>query len=77
MEFDLDVHETAILLRALRERAEVDPDLVELLEPAYLAFQLGAHSMAADAHAGWPQEQARLAHSAAAYRCKLSERLGR
>ena len=77
VEFDLDSVELAILLTALEHRAEVDPDLVDLLEPAYLAFQLGAYSMAAQAHGGWPQEHARLARAAAAYRRRLAERLGR
>ena len=77
MEFDLGPAELAILLTALGEWAEVDPDLVELLEPAYLAFQLGAYSMAAQAHGGWPQEHARLARAAATYRRRLAERLAR
>ncbi len=75
VEFDLSPGETAILLEALRERAGVDPDLVDLLEPVYLAFQLGAYTMAARAHAGWPQEQQRLAGAAATYRRRLAERL--
>ncbi len=77
MEFDLDLIETRLVLNALREHAEVDADLVELLEPAYLAFQLGAYTMAAEAHAGWPQEQRRLARAAAAYHRRLAERLAK
>ncbi len=71
VEFDLDAGEMAILLAALGTRATVEPALVSLLEPAYLAFQLGAFTMAAAAHAGWPQEQARLARAAANYRARL------
>jgi hypothetical protein len=74
-EFSLDVAETAILLEALREHADVDPDLAALLEPAYLAFQFGAYSMAAQAHGGWPQERRRLDRAAATYRRRLAERL--
>ena len=75
VEFGLDAAETTILLNALRERADVDPGLAALLEPAYLAFQLGACSMAAEAHAGWPQERRRLDEAAAAYRRRLAKRL--
>ncbi len=75
VEFGLDAAETTILLKAVGERADVDPDLAALLEPAYLAFQLGAYSMAAQAHAGWAQERQRLDGAAATYRRRLAERL--
>ncbi len=75
VEFGLDAAEMAVVLNALRERADVDPDLAALLEPAYLAFQLGAYTMAAQAHAGWPQERLRLDETAATYRRRLAERL--
>ncbi len=75
VEFGLDAPEMAILLGALRERADVDPDLAALLAPAYLAFQLGAYTMAAQAHAGWPEEQQRLARAVAAYRRRLADAL--
>ena len=73
VEFDLSPAETTILLEALRARAEVDFALVELLEPAYLAFQLGAFTMATDAHTGWPQEHQRLSHQTAVYRRRLAQ----
>ena len=75
VEFDLAPAEMTILLKALHERAEVDPALVELLEPAYLAFQLGVCAMAADAHAGWPQEHSRLSRQTAIYRRRLAQAL--
>ena len=75
VEFDLSPVETTILLEAFRERAEVDTALVELLEPAYLAFQLGAGAMATDAHAGWPQEHQRLSRQTAIYRHRLAQAL--
>ena len=68
VEFDLDAGETEALVAAVAERAEVDPVLAALFEPAYLAFQLGACAMAAEAHAGWPQEHRRLSRLAATYR---------
>ena len=76
VEFGLDAMETALLLEQLAASAPVDPDLVALLEPAYLAFQLGSFSMAADAHGHWSQEQARLRRAADAYRIRLIAGLG-
>ena len=39
----------------------VDSDLLAFYLPCYLAFQLGAYTMAADSHGHWFQERARLA----------------
>ena len=72
-EFDLDVDETEALLEAA---GPVDCSLARLLEPAYLAFQLGAFTMASDAHRGWPAEQARLRRAADGYRGRLASSLG-
>jgi hypothetical protein len=73
VEFDLSPDEAALLRRTLAEHAPIDPGLFRLLRPAYLAFQLGAWSMAADAHAGWPEEAARLRRVAARYRERLAD----
>lgn len=75
VEFDFDDEERRVLLDALREAAPVEPALAALLEPAYLAFQLGACSMAADAHGGWREEQSRLRRAADGYRDRLAARL--
>ena len=72
VEFDLDEDEMAILAAALRREADLDAGLVAILEPAYVAFQLGAFSLAADAHSGWPQEQGRLQQAAESYRARLA-----
>ncbi len=69
VEFDFDAGERAALLRAVA--APVDAALVALLEPAYLAFHLGAFHLAAEAHASWPQEQARLLRNTDRYRRRL------
>lgn len=45
----------------------VDAELLRLLTPCYLAFQLGASTLAAQALVGWPAEAARLRRSAARY----------
>jgi hypothetical protein len=76
VEFDLSEAETGVLLAALSASASVRVELVALLEPAYLAFQLGAFGMASDAHAGWPDEQARLRRTADLYRDRLARSLG-
>lgn len=49
----------------------LDPRLIALLEPCYLAFQLGDHAMAADGAAGWGAEPDRLRAAAARYAEKL------
>ena len=54
----------------------LDPDLVALLRPCYLAFQLGLHSMARDA-APDPGEAARLGRAVARYADRLRQVLAR
>ncbi len=71
VEFDLDAAETSRLLGELARQAPVDAALLRWLEPAYLAFQLGAFILAAQAHGGWPEEQGRLERAAARYRHRL------
>ncbi len=63
VELDLTPPEQARLrtLVAAQTGHRPDRELLAFYRPCYLAFQLGAYSMAADAHAGWPAEQARLA----------------
>ena len=66
------------LRRSVETRAgrAVSPDLVRFLHPCYAAFQLGWWTMAADAHGGWPEEQARLRAQAERYRGALRPLLG-
>lgn len=59
-----------LLVEAASGRA-VGRDLVALLRPCYLAFQLGSCTMAASALAGWPDEARRLTTAADAYAEKL------
>ena len=66
-EFDLD----ADALERLRRAAGADAELLVFLRPCYLAFQLGYYAMAADAHGGWPAEQARLRRERDRYRARL------
>jgi hypothetical protein len=66
-EFDLDPDETERLRTALA----VEPEMLAVYRPAYLAFQLGWWSMAADAQAGWPAEAARLAVARDRYAARL------
>ena len=75
VEFDLDDAEMALLLEALGDQAELRAGLQPLMETAYLAFQLGAYTLAERAHAGHPREQVRLAAAAQAYRARLERRL--
>ncbi|WP_375464101.1 hypothetical protein [uncultured Methylobacterium sp.] len=63
---------TAVIARA-GGRA-VDPHLLALLTPCYLAFQLGAHTMAA-ASASDPGEAARLGSAVARYAARLAHAL--
>jgi hypothetical protein len=49
----------------------IDPDLLAFFRLGYLAFQLGAYTMAAAAHPHWPEEQARLADAGDRYRREL------
>jgi hypothetical protein len=53
----------------------VAPELVDFLTPCYLAFQLGAFSLAADAHVYDPAEAARLRAAAGRYTDLLKSRL--
>jgi hypothetical protein len=55
----------------LGKEVGADPELLTLLRPCYLAFQLGAYAMAADAHAGGPEEAGRLRARSALYRSRL------
>ena len=70
-EFSLQPEEAAALIAAIGH--PVEPALLDLLVPCYLAFQLGAFTMAAEAHGSWPEEQARLAGA----RDRYAERLER
>ncbi len=54
---------------------DVDPGLLDACRPCYLAFQLGAYSMAADSHGHWPAEQARLERVRDGYRRQLAQML--
>ncbi|WP_426958722.1 hypothetical protein [Muricoccus radiodurans] len=51
--------------------APLDPALLAFLRPCYLAFQLGRATMAAEASAGWPEEEARGRAAAARYAAHL------
>ena len=66
-EWDLDPDESDQLCAAVG----ADPELLSLLRPCYLAFQLGYYAMAADAHAGWAEEAARLRGRSGLYRARL------
>jgi hypothetical protein len=66
---------TAAEAEALAEAAGADRDLLAFLTPAYLAFQLGAFAMAAEAHAGWPEERRRLEAARDGYAARLSQAL--
>jgi hypothetical protein len=54
----------------------IDAGVLAFLMPCYLAFRLGAASMAADALAGWPQEQARNHGAAARYARRIASMIG-
>jgi hypothetical protein len=73
VEFGLRPEET----RRLAGETGADPELLAFLTPCYLAFQLGAYAMAADAHAGWPEEQARLTSAREGYAAQLDRLLHR
>ena len=75
VEFDLDDPETQVLLDAMGDQAKPQTGLVELMATAYMAFQLGAYTLAAEAHSGHPREQARLAAAASRYGARLERRL--
>jgi hypothetical protein len=75
VEFSLPESET----ERLRERVEresghpVEAELLAFYRPCYLAFQLGAATLAAHALAGCPAEAGRLTRSAARYTSLLGE----
>jgi hypothetical protein len=73
VEFDLDAAEQRRLCAILaRETGRaVDPGLLAVLLPCYLAFQMGSAALAADALAGWPAEAARLRAAAGRYAERL------
>jgi hypothetical protein len=48
----------AALARAMRR--PMDAELLDFYRPCYLAFRLGARALAAESHAHWPEEAARL-----------------
>jgi hypothetical protein len=78
-EVELDLHpdEVRTLLASLERRGVcVDPGLLDLMRPAYLAFQLGLCRMAALGLA-WPEEARRLGRAEARYADALAGRLGR
>jgi hypothetical protein len=75
VEFDLDDGETQALLDAMSDETKPQTGLMELMETAYLAFQLGAYTLAAEAHHGHPREQARLAAVVSRYGARLERRL--
>jgi hypothetical protein len=70
-EFDLD----ADAVERLRRQVGADAALLAFYRPCYLAFQLGAYAMAADAHAGWPEEAARLETRRRQYQDRLARLL--
>lgn len=76
-EFELNPDEAEGLRRAVGRAAgrEIDPDLLAFLQLAYEAFQLGWWTLARDAHAGWPEEHARLAARVDVHRARLAARL--
>lgn len=55
----------------------VSPELLRFLTPCYAAFRLGALSLAAEAHAAWPAEAARLRRARDGYAGVLLRVLGR
>ncbi len=71
VELALDAAAAARLARDL----VVDGERLAFHTLAYLAFQLGLWSMAADAHAGWPAEHARLLRARARYAGALAAAL--
>ena len=75
VEFCLSGAEADAVRRAVEDTAgRVEAALIGLMRPCYLAFQLGAYTLAADWHWRSPEEQARLGAQAAFYRARL-ERL--
>jgi hypothetical protein len=67
-EWDLDDE----AIQRLCQTVGADPEILDVLRPCYLAFQLGAYAMAAEAHAEWPEEAERLRRRSALYRADWS-----
>jgi hypothetical protein len=62
VEFALTPAESARLCAGVEDHGgRVDTEILAVYRLCYLAFQLGAYTMAAQSHGHWPQEQARLA----------------
>ncbi len=79
IEFDLSTRETQWLqseIVAIAERS-VNGDLVDFLQPCYLAFRLGQHHLAAASLGDWPEEKKRNEAAAGRYARKLEKLLGR
>jgi hypothetical protein len=76
-EFELSPEETERLCMIAEREAgrPVAPELLDFLGLCYLAFQLGAFSLAADAHGLNPAEAARLRGAAHRYTHRLQSRL--
>ena len=70
--------EAGPLVAALERQAPggIDPGLIAFYRPCYLAFQLGAATMAAESNAHDPAEAARLRQAAAAYARALRATIG-
>lgn len=75
VEFNLDPDQSERLWRAVHG-GKRNAEFLRFHRLAYLAFQLGATSMAADGHAGWPEEAARLDAVRARYAEKLRQAIG-
>ncbi|HEX8165439.1 MAG TPA: hypothetical protein VF601_06580 [Beijerinckiaceae bacterium] len=77
VELDLGEEESERLCTVAEREAgrAVAPELVDFLNVCYLAFQLGAFSLAADAHAHDPAEAARLRAATGRYTDRLRRRL--
>lgn len=77
VELGLSAEEREELRGRVAAIAEVDVPRLDFFEACYLAFQMGAYHMAAEATVFWPEEQARLAARAAFYRQSLARLLAR
>ena len=77
VELDLPDRAAARLRAVVARKAgqAVEPALVALFTPCYLAFQLGAWTMAADAAAGDPVEAERLRRRVGHYARRLRQAL--
>lgn len=79
VELGLDAAERRQLCAGLEQEAgvAVAPELLAFLEPCYLAFQLGAYTMAIGMAGGWEREAERARHRAGWYAGKLAALLQR